>query len=325
MNKIKQESQLGMIKGIALGDAYGMPFEMMTRRMVNNHNVNSTVLHDSFEDSIISKGRKAGSITDDTLNSLMILEMLKENGGCVNTQCYLDKLVEWKNNSPIAGFVCGPSTSRALDLLMKGTSIEETGKFGTTNGAAMKIAPLGLVCDYKDPVGLVQKVVEICKPTHNTTIAIQGASVVCGCASYLLRGKKDIDELLLLVKDLIAISKSYGYSWPSASLQYRIDQAIELSVEYTGVELQDHLYNEIGASMETIDTIPCVIGLFYHCNGEIGKFLSYSSTLGGDTDTIGAIGGALCGAMHPELISKQQVKQIEQVNKIRLCDYLIEV
>ena len=38
----------------------------------------------------------------------------------------------------------GPSTKRALAALLAGTPLDETGRTGTTNGAAMRITPVGV-------------------------------------------------------------------------------------------------------------------------------------------------------------------------------------
>ncbi len=320
---VNKQSQLGMLQGLALGDAYGMPFEMMDWKTIQSKKIKTIKMVDSFEDSVISKNRVAGSVTDDTLNTLMIMEMLKENDGKIDTTGYLKKIIQWKKSSPIAGFVCGPSTSRAIDLIEQGVSPNETGKFGMTNGAAMKIAPLGIVTDWENPEEIIENTTKICRATHNTTIAIQGASIICGCASYLLHGEKDLKKMKVLIDSLIMNAEKSGYLWPTASLQYRIDKALEIADNNSGIILQKKLYDEIGTSMQMIDTIPCVLALFYRCNGDINQFVQYSATIGGDTDTIGAIGGALCGAMHPELIPKNQIIQIEQVNNIKFDSYLL--
>lgn len=65
-----------------------------------------------------------------------------------------------------------------MDKITQGVPIEETGVTGTTNGASMKTAPIGIISDYQDLPTLVKNVAEICLPTHNTTITIAGASAV---------------------------------------------------------------------------------------------------------------------------------------------------
>ena len=192
-----EERIKGMIYGAALGDAFGMATEMLRQVDIPPYLKDMDHPSSSLEISIISNNRPAYSVTDDTMNILMILEMLKETGGVIDTDLYLKKLRHWTKDSPIAGFVTGPSTSKALTAIEKGMSIGETGKFGTTNGAAMKICPLAIVSNYRDPDQLIDNVEKICRPTHNTSVAISGACAITAAASFLLRGKSNMDELFL--------------------------------------------------------------------------------------------------------------------------------
>ena len=324
----KTDKIKGMLYGVALGDAFGMPTEMLSRETIKKNNLDFSEPFESLDYSIISKNRQAYSITDDTMNTLMIMEMLKENNGKVNSTNYLRKLKYWSTNSPIASFVTGPSTSKALKEIEEGKSIEESGKFGTTNGAAMKILPIGLISDYKTPHKLIENVVNICKATHNTNIALSGASIIAAIASYFYQGGNNIDEMYSIIYDFYEKTKYLGFQWPSASLSYRIKQArIIVELYKKGIsedEILDKLYSEIGCSMETIDTIPVAIALFDLSNGNALKCAKLSSMIGGDTDTIGAIATGICGIYKPQTIPIEMIKQIEKVNMINFNDYILE-
>lgn len=311
MDKVK-----GLIKGCAVGDAFGMATEMMTRKYIKEEIGTIEIPIKSFPNSIISQKQPAGSITDDTFNSLMILEMLIESKGRIDVELYIDKLRKWSRNSPIASFVTGPSTSKALSLIEEGVPISETGKMGTTNGAAMKISPLGIVLDYRDLENLVEKVALICTPTHNTTIAISGAAIIAAISSYALRGGRNWEEIWNLVIEVENESKKYGYNWPTASLVYRIFLAKSIVEEEKNVDIVlTRLYEEIGAGVETIETIPSALAIAYMAKGDPMKSAQLSAIIGGDTDTIGSIATALCGAMNPDF-SESIIEQIEDVNEL---------
>lgn len=87
-------------------------------------------------------------MTDDTINSILVTEMLSENGGRVDAQVFIKKLRYWMKHSDKSSAVVGPSTAKALELIEAGTPMEEAGSTGTTNGAAMKIVPIGLLAGY---------------------------------------------------------------------------------------------------------------------------------------------------------------------------------
>ncbi|NLC42484.1 MAG: ADP-ribosylglycohydrolase, partial [Erysipelothrix sp.] len=253
----------GLIQGCALGDAFGMPTEMLSQEFIRENIGDITELKASFDFSVISKNRPAGSITDDTMNTLMMMEMIKESNGVVNVNLYLDKLMEWSVNSPIAEFVTGPSTHRALEAIKSGVSLEETGKMGTTNGAAMKIAPLGIVCDYQDLPTLVETVADICKPTHNTSIAIQGASVIAAIASYILREGSDWEEIWQIASKTANLASKYGNQLPTASIEHRMKLAKEI-VDTSPVEVaMQRLYLEVGTGLETIELVPSALAIAY--------------------------------------------------------------
>ena len=68
----------------------------------------------------------------------------------------------------------GPSTIKALALAAEGVSPDHTGRWGETNGAAMRIAPIGVGVPGDPPERLVDAVEQASRVTHNTGIAIAG-------------------------------------------------------------------------------------------------------------------------------------------------------
>lgn len=231
---------------------------MLVAGKIRQHFPNGvTELIASNENDVFGRKMAAGAITDDTLNVLMILSMIKKNQGQIRVADYIAELREWNDHSPVSAFVSGPSTLKALEKIAQGVPIEETGVTGTTNGASMKIAPIGLISDYHDLPALVKNVAEICLPTHNTKIAIAGASAVAAAVSYTVRGGQSIAEIWSLAFDAINAAKEYGYDFPAASLSFRMNQARKILRQEEDEQLiLQRLYEEIGTGMETIETIP---------------------------------------------------------------------
>lgn len=312
-----REKIWGVLAAGALGDAMGMPTECWSQEKIRrNFPKGITALIASDENDVFGRKLAAGAITDDTLNVLMILSMIKKNQGQIRVEDYLAELREWNDNSPVSAFVSGPSTLKALEKIAQGVPIEATGVTGTTNGASMKIAPIGLISDYRELPTLVKNVAEICLPTHNTKIAIAGASAVAAAISYTVRGGQSIEEIWQVAFDAINAAQAYGHDFPSASLIFRMNQARQiLKQESTEEIILQRLYEEIGTGMETIETIPSAFVIIELAKGDPLKAAQLSASLGWDTDTIGAISAAICGGMNPEL-PKEMIKQIEEVNKL---------
>lgn len=312
-----REKIWGVLAGGALGDALGMPTECWTQEKIRQQFPNGvTELVASNENDVFGRKLAAGAITDDTLNVLMILSMIKKNKGRIRVTDYVAELRDWNENSGVSAFVSGPSTLKALDKIAQGVPIEETGVTGTTNGASMKIAPIGLISDYRNLPELVKNVAEICLPTHNTKIAIAGASAIAAAVSYTVRGGQSIEEIWQLAFDAIEAAKDYGHDFPAASLTFRMNQARKILQEESDEQIiLQRLYEEIGTGMESIETIPSSFAVVELAQGDPLKAAQLSASIGWDTDTIGAISTAICGGMNPTL-PKEMIQQIEEVNQL---------
>ena len=175
----ERERAYGALLGLALGDALGMPTQALDPALVRER----YGLLDGFRpgppDNSISAGVPAGRVTDDTDQAVIVAELLVAGRGRVDPAALAERLLAWEARMRAAGSLdlLGPSTRRALDRLASGVSPLESGRGGTTNGAAMRIAPVGIACDIErgdGPDRLVDRVAEVSRPTHNSAVAIRG-------------------------------------------------------------------------------------------------------------------------------------------------------
>jgi len=111
-----------------------------------------------------------------------------------------------------------------------------------------------------------------------------------------------------------------GYDIPAPSISARIRLAMELvdrrrdqpvdAIAYT-------LYQHIGASMKSYESIPFSLGAFYASNGDYQTGLLAAINTGDDADTNGAIVGALCGAYSGAgQINPAWIEKLRQTNTI---------
>lgn len=176
----------GCLMGVACGDATGMPSSLMSPESISR--VFSKPIDDFLPappGHIIHNGMVAGQVTDDTQITLVIADAILAYRE-VRSEKVVEMLIKWAERThAFEGDFLGPTSARALHLLRKGGNLEDSGKFGDTNGAAMRIAPVGIV----HPGNIeetVTDVVKVCLPTHNTDIAISGAAAVAGAISLAL-------------------------------------------------------------------------------------------------------------------------------------------
>jgi len=306
----------GVLIGTALGDAMGMPTEYWTQAMIDEVFPEGVKkFYPTQSQDFFGRTMRAGEITDDTANTMLVLDTLVESKGRFSTEKYINKLIEWKNSMPTSALVIGPSTAKALELIAKGVSMKITGKYGTTNGSAMKVSPIGIVSDYKHLEELADEVESLCLPTHNTGIAIAGACVIAACISYVTSGGNDLDELWNIAIVAAEIGQKRGFSIPCPSLVKRIEKAREIATKYDLSEARKMIYEELGTGVETIETIPAVLAMIQLAKGDPMIAAQLCASLGGDTDTIGAISCAICGGMNPDF-DESLVKFLEDTNDL---------
>ena len=113
-----------------------------------------------------------------------------ESGERFDHERWVNALLDWERDVKARGSydLLGPSTKRAIDAINDGVPPEEAGRGGDTNGAAMRIAPVGIMMPLEPLDALVAKVAETCRATHNTSIAIASAAAVAAAVSRGVAG-----------------------------------------------------------------------------------------------------------------------------------------
>ena len=308
----------GMLIGCAYGDAMGMPTEFIPRARIEEcFPEGMMTFQPSTPYGVYPRSLAAGEITDDTINTLLIAEMLIAEHGHVDAHSYVDHLLDWiRRNPEKSDAVSGPSTRRALDAIQHGVPFEQSGIGGTTNGSSMKISPIGAISTLADLPTLVSRVEQICMPTHNTSIAIAGASAVAACVAYGIEGGTHTAELWEVAKRAAHIGARYGYPTPTVDLRARLE-VVRNAVQGQSAEESLRLLKDVfGTGVETAETIPAVLVCVQLADADPTEVTRITAMLGGDTDTIGAIASAICGAMRPEVFPDTDVELLANVNNI---------
>ena len=137
----------GALYGLAIGDALGMPTQMLSRAEIRDR---WGALLPGFEPAPpghpIAAGMAAGAVTDDTEQAILLGRLLVRGHGTVDPRELATALIRWERDMAERGSLdlLGPSTKRAVAAVLAGTPPGEAGATGATNGAAMRIAPVGI-------------------------------------------------------------------------------------------------------------------------------------------------------------------------------------
>ena len=122
-------------------------------------------------------------------------------------------------------------------------------------------------------------------------------------------------EMWDLAVDFSEKAKTRGNQLPSASIKERLEAIDEDMKSLNKDEFINKLQNFYGTGMETIETVPTALAVIKMSNGNPLVSARICAELGGDTDTIGAIATAVCGAMNP-IEDATITAKLEEVNEI---------
>ncbi|MDD1152460.1 ADP-ribosylglycohydrolase family protein [Pseudomonas sp. TNT2022 ID357] len=314
---------LGAFYGLALGDALGMPTQSLSREQIQQRFGAIRTLEDAGPDQPIAANMPAGSITDDTEQAMLVGRLLVQGQGRIAPTALARSLIEWEAAMQAKGSqdLLGPSTKHAIELILAGHSVEEAGRYGTTNGAAMRITPVGIASDVADSDGFIQAVVQACQVTHNTSLGIASAAAVAAVVSAGINGACLADALLLGVQ-VARQAQAQGYWVAGANIAARLEWAATLSVDGDKQGFARMLYELVGtsvASQESVVTSFALAGQVVLGHLEAFEALCMAASLGGDTDTIAAILGAMLGAcLGLEAWPRDLIDRVQQVNELDL-------
>ena len=316
----------GCIVGLAVGDAFGMPGQMSPERTRELYGEITSFLEPPPDDPVHG-GLKAGQVTDDTLAALAILRSVIRTGR-LSLEDIARSLVEWIDEVDGLNLsYVGPSTKRAILRLKQGVPPREAGRHGWTNGASMRVAPLGFL--HPGDLEATVEAAEIASmPTHNTNTAISGAAAVACAVSRCAAGGSTIAEVVEAARWGAELGARRGHRYICPSIPRRIDMAVQLASSDKGIqEKQRDIYDLIGTGLATYEIVPAAIGLFVLAEGDPMRAITLAANTGGDCDTLAAIAGAIAGAYAgASAIPGEYIETIEAVNGLGLAkvsrDYL---
>ncbi len=120
----------GALYGLAIGDALGMPTQLLSRAEIRGR---WGELLPGFEPAPpghpIAAGMPAGAVTDDTEQAVLLGRLLVAGHGAVDPRELATVLVDWERDMAARGSLdlLGPSTKRAVAAVLAGTAAADAG------------------------------------------------------------------------------------------------------------------------------------------------------------------------------------------------------
>lgn len=266
---IELSGYAGSLMGTAIGDSLGAQWEGSSE--------------------IQEIGYIGPRYTDDTAMTIGVAESLIACKG-FNGEDMAGRFVENYEREPWRGYGWGPPvifemirSGRRWDGMLD-REIYPGGSFG--NGAAMRVAPVGLF--YSDePEKLRVTAYESSKITHSSELAMEGAALQAYAVARALRVRPSHLNRHKFLGDLKRFVRVRAYQAKLDILEGLMDRDGD----------REEIVRKLGNGIEAMNSVPAAIYSFLSQH-DFESSIVYAVSLGGDTDTIGAMTGAIAGAYY---------------------------
>ena len=264
----------GLMVGTAVGDCLGRPVE--GHRSVGEAYLTEVVTNPP---SLI--------YTDDTAMTLKLAESLVESNGFDGSDMAMRFATEFRDD-PNRGY--GGGVARYFEAVLSGArwhvaaeaQFDGEGSYG--NGGAMRVAPVALWA-YSDLDETARLAGESARVTHTHPIGVEGAVVQAVAAHHALNTPDDGEfDVVALLADLDRLVETDQFRDKLTTLDRFLEEGDDEKAAL-------HLGNWVAADKSVVTALYCFL-----MAGDFEEAILRALRIAGDTDTIGAMTGALAGA-----------------------------
>lgn len=299
---------IGALIGTFVGDALGMPVEGWSWREIAR-------AHGEVRDMLPAR-LGAGTYTDDTVLMIALAESLLANQGRVVPDDLMRRFRQAYDRR--RGF--GAGMHRLMRMWDEGVPWEEAaqrlfegGSYG--NGAAMRVAPVGVLF-HQDERAVYDAATAQARVTHAHLLGQQGAALQALAVALALRS----DPATFSREDFLAELEA---ALPASVETYR-RALMQVGELFDRWEDRDLIVRKLGNRSSAHRSVPTAIFAFLTFWNSFEEAVVYAVSLGGDTDTLAAMTGAIAGAFHGvDAVPKRWWDALENEGKGR--DYVVHL
>ena len=266
-----QDKVEGILLGTFLGDSIGAPFNGWLPEDIPPLDANYIATH------------PPRTYTDDTQMSISVFEEMLENG-CINQPSLVQRFL--KRFSPWRGY--GGGMLEVIEQWKDGRDIESAahsmyggiGSFG--DGAAMRAGPVSLFFTLQETELLAEQVRLSSLLTHTHPLGIAGAVMQAQAV-------------------LLALNDIPGEEWLKRLFSFPTESVFKIKLETVknSIERQSSPHEaarDIGNGSDALEAVPAALFSAIRHPDSFTDAVLGGVSMGGDTDTIGAMAGAIAGA-----------------------------
>jgi poly(ADP-ribose) glycohydrolase ARH3 len=270
---LRHDQFAGCILGLAVGDALGAKWEGLTADLIYEMGpANAIVAHDSGEPIFY---------TDDTQMTIGVVQALLARGEIEKHSLAAQFAA---NYHPDRGY--GQGARRIINAIGAGEDWERVaaevfqGKGSLGNGAAMRVAPIGLFF-APDLDRVAREAALSASPTHCHEIGVDGARLMAVAAALAAMSYGQPFHRNKFLTALLSAAQTEEFQW-------QIGHALQLG-------RFDSLAS-FGNSLEAHRSVMTAIMCFANSPDSYTESVSRALGQGNDVDTLAAMAGALSGA-----------------------------
>ena len=188
-------------------------------------------------------------------------------------------------------------------------------------GAAIRVAPVGIFLSPEQLDRIIAGAHQVAVPTHSGPLAIAAAAATAAGVSAAVEGWSAGEVLGFAIQ----AARLAEERWPPAgpgSISNAI-QTIHADL-MTGSELSPDALAAAYFPDGPLTIVPLAVALAT-VTGSAGKSILLAANVGGDSDSVASIAGAIAGALSPETVLEDWCRVVEEVNAHdlpRLADQL---
>ncbi len=302
------------LTGVAVGDALGMPSQTLSRAAIQSSYGRIEGFRAPVADHPVSHGLRRAQVTDDTEQTILLAHRLIADGTGFDELAWARDLLDWEQGVAARGLgdLLGPSTKAALAALQRGVPAAEAGKDGATNGAAMRIVPIGIATP-PDPWRMARRVAQVSRVTHGRGEALAAATAVAMVVSQGLAGR-GFDEALPLALEAARRPLPGVDQAAQATMVDRILAAVDI-----GPLGEVELSGQIGTSVKSLQSVACAFGIVRLAQGDPWQAGLIAANIGDDTDTMASIAcGMAAACAGTAAFPADAVAEVVSVNRLDL-------
>nr|DAL15903.1 MAG TPA_asm: ADP-ribosylglycohydrolase [Caudoviricetes sp.] len=294
---------LALIMGVAVGDALGVPVEFKKRGTFYVTDMQGYGTHN----------QPAGTWSDDTSLTLALADNLLAGGDRPDLECVAWGFTEWYDKAAYTPhgkvFDVGNATAEAIKRLKKGVAPEKAGGTGERdngNGSLMRIAPLTFyMYGIREAEARFRIVRDVSSLTHAHEWSVAACYIYVEMLNKLRMGRKKKAAYAELREDF-----ARGVPFISKATLGKFVRILENDISTLPEE-------EIRSSGFVVDTLEAAFWCFMTTDNYKDAVLK-AVNLGDDTDTTGAVTGALAGLAYGlDSIPQEWREQLAAYDEVR--------